>query len=226
MQERHFQRFLHSVPSTGEPFNLQALFLNLILDLTTAFALGESADSLSPTQSNKKKHFVHALLYVKKIMARDGFLGPVHKLLSKRNFYRACSDVHRYVKGEIESALKKKRQQSKDSNQEMHTESFNLLQALTDNTNKVSELRDGVITVLIAGIDSVASLLSTTFWLLARDVRVFKKLQTAVLDSVRQDVPSYDQLKSLTYLRYVFQEGQTCPVVKLLHPVLTPTLIQ
>ena len=209
VHEEHVQSFLRRLPSTGKPFDLQPLFLNLTLDLTTAFALGESVDSLSLSQSDEKKHFVQALLYVKKIMARDGFLGPVHVLLSKQDFYRACSDVHRYVDCIIKRALEKKRQtDEKKSDQTKTPSQYNLLQGLIENSSNVVELRDGVITILIAGIDSVASLLSTTFWLLARDRRVYQKLRTSVLDTIGEELPTYDQLKSLTYLRYVFNEGQ------------------
>lgn len=141
-------------------------------------------------------------------MARNGFLGPVHLLLSKRDFYRACGDVHRYIEQVIYRALEKKQARSGESRRGKNSKGYNLLQGLTENTSDVVEVRDGVITVLIAGIDSVASLLSTTFWLLARDDRVFQKLRRSILASIGQDPPSYDQLKSITYLRYVFNEGK------------------
>jgi len=226
MHEKHFQSLLCSIPSTGEPFDLQPLFLNLTLDITTAFALGDSVDSLSPAQSDEKRHFVKALLYVKRIMARNGFLGPIHLLLSKREFYNACSDVHRYVGCIIERALDEKQEEDEQSGQTKDPSRYNLLRGLMENSSTVVELRDGVITVLIAGIDSVASLLSTTFWLLARDERVYQKLRTSVIDTVGQELPTYDQLKSLTYLRYVFNEGQLHLLVEPSRPSLTvPYLI-
>ena len=217
IQEQHFQNFLRRVPSGGKPFDLQILFSNLILDLTTAFALGESLDSLNPFQSDDRKKFVESLLYVKKTMARDGFLGPVHLLLSKRDFYRACGDVHRYIEQIIHRALEKKKSRSDKSGNGEDGRGYNLLQGLTENTSDVVELRDGVITILIAGIESVASLLSTTFWLLARDERVYQKLRASILDSIGQDPPTYDQLKSLTYLRYVLNEGKTTLSLPVLH---------
>ena len=207
MHEEHVRRFLCSIPSTGKAFDLQPLFLKLTLDMTTAFALGESVDSLSARQSDEKKHFVKALLYVKKIMARDGFLGPVHVLLSKRDFYRACSDVHQYVECRIKRALANKRQENGQGGHK-NPSKYNLLEGLMENSSDVEELRDGVITILIAGIDSVASLLSTTSWLLARDESVYQKLRTSVLDTIGQKPPAYDQLKNSTYLRYVFNEGR------------------
>lgn len=208
MLEDRVQSLLRSIPCDGTPFDLQPLFLNLTLDLTTAFALGESVDSLSLVQSEEKRHFVKALLYVKKTMARDGFLGPIHVLLSKRDFHRACGDVHRYVDCSIKRALSKKQQEIEHRGQAKDPSRYNLLQGLVENSSNVVELREGVITILIAGIDSVASLLSTTFWLLARDERVYQKLRTSVLNTIGQETPTYDQLKSLMYLRHVFNESQ------------------
>lgn len=226
MHEKHVQSLLRRVPSTGKPFDLQPLFFKLTLDLTTAFALGESVDSLSLSQSDEKRHFVQALLYVKKIIARDGFLGPVHVLLSKRKFYKACSDVHRYVDCVIERAPEKKWQEDEQGGQMRDTRSRpSLLQGLMENSSNVVELRDGVISILIAGIDSVATLLSTTFWLLAQDERIYQKLRTSVLDTIGQELPSYDQLKSLAYLRYVFNEGQLHPLVEPPQTLLTLPLL-
>ena len=213
MLEEHVQAFLRCMPSTAEPVDLQPLFLSLTLDITTAFALGDSVDSLSLYQSAEKKHFAEALICVKRIMARDGFLGPVHHLLSKREFYKACSDVHRYVEVIISRALDEKRQGNVPGDHKDKSHRFNLLQGLIGNSHHLLELRDGVITVLIAGIDSVASLLGTTFWLLARDKRVYEKLRTGILDTIGQGPPSYDQLKNLTYLRYVFNESQLHPSI-------------
>ena len=82
MLEKHTQSLLSQIPDQGKPFDLRALILNLILDITTQFAFGDSVDSLSIVQSPEKKRFVAAVLNVKRIMARDGFLGPVAMLLS------------------------------------------------------------------------------------------------------------------------------------------------
>ena len=212
-QEKHFQNLLGRISSLGQPFDLQPLFLNLTLDLTTAFAMGESADSLSPAQADDKKHFVESLLYVKKIMARDGFLGPAHVLIGKKDFYRACADVKRYVERFIVEALHKRRQHNGNSlPQEKGSKEVNLLDGLTESSQDLVSLRDGVITIVIAGIDSVASLLSTTFWLLAQDERVFQKLRANTLDYIGQEIPTYEHLRSFPYLRYVLNEGEPLPV--------------
>lgn len=207
MQERHFQTFLSRVPPPGQPCDLQPLFLNLTLDLTTAFAIGESVNSLSLAQPDDKTHFVESLICVRKTLARDGFLGPAHVLLSKKDFYKACANVKRYVERYIVESLHRRRNhEAKDSKE------FNLLDGLTENSEDMVSLRDGVITILIAGIDSVASLLSTTFWLLARDERVFQKLRANILNYIGQEAPTYEKLRNFAYLRYVLNEGEQLPI--------------
>lgn len=136
---------------------------------------------------------VESLIYVKQIIARDGFLGPVNVLLSKKDFHRACADVKRYVERFIAEALHRRRQCKGDRLfQEKAPIEYNLLDRLTENSDDIVRLRDGVITILIAGIDSVAGLLSTTFWLLARDERVFQKLRANIFDYIGQEAPTYE----------------------------------
>ncbi|KAI9760533.1 MAG: hypothetical protein M4579_001618 [Chaenotheca gracillima] len=218
MQENHIQNLINRIPADGSSVDLQPLFLHCMLDITTAFALGESADSLSPHQTADQKDFVDNLLHLKMIMARDGFLGPVSVIYGKADFHNSCSRVHRYVERIIARRLEQNRVRAqkegglaaaseKEAPTERDPRGYSILGGLTDNTDDMIELRDGVITILIAGIDSVASLLSSTFWLLSRDERVFQKLRTEVIDTVGHEPPTYDQIRSLTYLRYVFNEA-------------------
>ncbi|KAI4116591.1 MAG: hypothetical protein LQ338_007682 [Usnochroma carphineum] len=206
LQEKHLQAFLGRICVLDKPYDIQPLFLDLTLDLTTAFAMGESVDSLNLDQPDDKQHFVDALLYLKKQMARYGFVGPIHVLLSKRDYYKACADVKRYVERFIVEALERKRQRNQ-CGLLPEKAGYNLLDGLTENSDDLVSLRDGLITILIAGIDSVAGLLSTTFWLLARNDDVFHKLRAEILDHIGQEPPSYVQLRNFSYLRNVLNEA-------------------
>lgn len=208
VQEKGFQAFLKRIEGGGRQIDLQPLFLNLTLDLTTAFAMGESVDSLSLTQSEEKKRFVDSLLFLKKRMARDGFLGPVHVLLRKSDFHKACEQVKSYVEKFILKALEKKRQSEKVTPSfEKDSTAYNLLEGLIENSDDMVSLRDSVITILIAGIDSVAGLLSTTFWLLARHEDVWQRLRANTLELTGDIPPTYEQLRNFSYLRNVLNEG-------------------
>ena len=208
-QEYHVQNFLRHLPS-GSSFDIQPLFKKLMLDMTTAFAFGESTDMLSPNQSKEKRELTNALVDVKEVMARDGFMGPLYVLLSHKKFHKDVHTVHEFVEGLIRKALEKKQQQpqTKQTGDDTDLEGYNMLRALTRYTSDVVALRDALVTILIAGIDSVASLLATTFFLLARDERVFHNLRKSILDSIGHREPTYDDIKSNLYLRYVFNEGQ------------------
>ncbi|KAL8745347.1 MAG: hypothetical protein Q9190_002508 [Brigantiaea leucoxantha] len=207
MQEYHFQRFLDHIPEKT-PVDLAPLFSKLVVDMTSAFALGESAESLNPDQPVQKQSFVSSLIFAKKIMGRDGFLGPLHVLLGKKEFHRACDHVKKFVEPLIDRQLQQKNQRSEDKTATNDSASYCMLREIAKSTDDRLELRDGIITILIAGIDSVSSLLGTTFWLLARNERVFQKLRAHIIDGVGQEKPTYDQLKNLVYLRYVFNESK------------------
>lgn len=108
LQERSFVNLRRRIPS-GQKVDLQPLFLLLTLDLTSAFALGESVDCLSPNQTAAQKEFVDALVYTKRIMARDGFLGPLHVFLGKKKFHASCAVVHRFVEERVHRRLAAKK---------------------------------------------------------------------------------------------------------------------
>lgn len=218
--ENQVQTLFRCIPLTARPFDLQAIFQNLTLDIASTFALGESFESLSPTQSDKKRRLVEAYLYVQKIILRDAFLGPAHTLLSKRDYHKACNEVHRHADAAIESMLEKKHHGSVSEN----APGYGLLPLAAESTDDVSELRDIAVTILIASSDTTASLFSSTFWLLARDERVFQKLRADILGAIGQNPPTYDQLKRLTYVRYVLNEGQEIFAKTSLCPILTPSL--
>lgn len=207
--EYHVQNLLRQIlSSAGSPCDLQPLILELVIDLTTAFALGESSNMLSPSQTEEQRRFVDALVYVKKIMARDGFMGPLHVLMSHKDYYKACHVFHEFVQRLVTRAIEKQQQPEEKATgyDETNSEGYNMLRSLTKYTSDAAILREGVESILIAAIDTVASLITATFYLLARDERVFHKLRKDVLDSVGHKEPTYEEIKSLTYLRYVFNE--------------------
>lgn len=210
LQETCFRNLEALIPSDNTPFDLQPLLLRLMLDLTTAFAMGVCVDSLRPDQSVEKRRFVDALIHVKKTMARDGFLGPVHVFLSKKEFHASCSTVQLFVEDIIRERIAASKLGEKSGDQEagVATESC-FLDKLIEESEDILELRDGVLTLLIAGIDSVASLLSTTTFLLSRHQPAQDRLRASILDKVGYELPSFDDLRGLAYLRYVFNESKS-----------------
>lgn len=208
MMEQHTQDLIRRISSDPQPVDLQDLFLRWVFDIHSSFVLGKSVDSLNPSQSAENKRFEESVLCVKDVIARDGFLGPLHVMRNRRKYRIACSDIHQNVKRVIDEALEKKRQCSEGSNPEGGPESYSFAQALTEHTTDLEELRRAVTSMMIAAIEPVGVLLSSTFWLLARDERVFLKLRASVLETIGQGIPTFEQVRSVTYLKHVFDEGQ------------------
>lgn len=68
-------------------------------------------------------------------------------------------------------------------------------------------LRDQILAVLLAGRDTTAATLSWTIYELSHYPEIWEKLRKTILDTVGQDgVPTYDDLKGMTYLTHCINE--------------------
>lgn len=200
--EKAFKSLQERIP-IGETVDLQPLFLLAVMDTTSAFALGESLDSLDKNQSAEKREVMYALKNAKRIMARNGFLGPLHHFLGKKEYLKSCEIIHTYVEGLI-----RKRLGEKFAGVQKSTDKRCLLNNLCEISDNVGDIRDGVVTVMIAGIDTINTLLSTTFFLLSRNKRVLTKLRKEIMDVTKGEIPTFDDLRAMPYLRAVFNESE------------------
>lgn len=75
--------------------------------------------------------------------------------------------------------------------------------------NKI-ELRDQLLSVFTAGHESTAIVTSHVFFLLSRHPAVWQRLHAEVL-SLEDRKPTFEQLKSMTYLRWVINESKIFP---------------
>ncbi|KAL4931362.1 cytochrome P450 monooxygenase afumB [Aspergillus undulatus] len=211
--EAAFQALRRHIPA-GHVVDLQPLFFNLITDLNTTFATGISTDSLSPHQPPDKKQLFESLNYVKRVITRDALMGPVRHLLSHKGYARACKTLKVFVEGVIRDEIASRSVARQDEAQAQpgedthaHTHRQSVVQCILDAESDVVTIQDAVVSILIAGTDSVAGLLSSTFYLLARHERVYAKLRREVLDTVGAQPPRYEMLRKITYLGYVFNEA-------------------
>ncbi|KAL4797129.1 cytochrome P450 [Aspergillus venezuelensis] len=99
-QEAGVRAFLQNAftgPEDHAAVDLQELFSRLILDINSMIVIGVGTDALSPFQDADKKHFVESFKHAKQVMTRKGFLDPLHHLLEKRTFQKACRNVKKVV---------------------------------------------------------------------------------------------------------------------------------
>jgi Trp operon repressor len=89
----------------GQAVDLAPLFLKLVLDINSVFTMGTRLDILKQDQSLEKKEVAKVLIYTKKIIAWDGFLGLLYYLLSRKDFYAACKTVKAYIEKVIRKEI-------------------------------------------------------------------------------------------------------------------------
>ncbi|KNG83301.1 putative cytochrome P450 oxidoreductase/alkane hydroxylase [Aspergillus nomiae NRRL 13137] len=197
--ERHFQAFLQHVPPNGQAFDAQACVFALALDMQTLFSLGESVDALSHSQSKEKRQFLDDLLFVKERIVQDGFRGPLQYLYPKRRFLQCCKRARKYVMAHVARQLEEQHTMNEKPERDPHRRNCN------SKEGEVSLLADQALSILLAN-DSMSTTLSGLFFCLARDERVVHKLRASILDTVGLTPPTWGQLGSLHYIRWVLQE--------------------
>lgn len=195
--EQYFLAFLKKFPSDGQMFDFQPCAYALALDLQTAFILGESVDALSSTQSSEKKSFLVDLKIVKDTIARDGFRGPLRHLFSKRQFLQSCDRTREYV---IRQAA---RQVQKQNHMAGISEKINTCIAEDE---QILVFTDQALSLLLAN-DTISTTLASIMFCLSKDERVVKKLRASIIDTIGLTPPTWEQLGSLQYVRWVMNEG-------------------
>lgn len=168
-------------------FDAQECASALVLDIQTMFALGESIDALSLTQSREKRRFQEDLLFAVGKIVQHGFRGPLRYLSSRKTFHQSCERIRNYVSMTLESKGRIKSEQKSES--------------------EVSQSFNQTMDILLAS-DTMATTLSGLFYSLARDERVARKLRKSIVDTIGTSPPSWEQLGTLHYVRWVLQEGK------------------
>jgi cytochrome P450 len=130
-------------------------------------------------------------------------LGALSKLRYSPKAARAQKRAFSFVDRFVDEALAM-RNASKGSKSE-ETSQYIFLNELAKETGDRTELRDQILNVLLAGRDTTASLLSNTFWELARHPEVYARLREEV-SFLNGREPTHDELKELRYLRSCLNE--------------------
>ncbi|KAJ6101626.1 hypothetical protein N7499_001256 [Penicillium canescens] len=198
--EQHFQAFLRRVPPKGQAFDVQSCTFALSLDMQTQFSLGESVDAQSFSQSKEKKRFVEDLLFLKERIVQDGFRGPLRHFFSKEHFLRSCQRAREYVTGYATRQVEQQISNNEKNDGIPPASAFNM------RDREISQCTDQALSILLAN-DSMSTTLSGLFFCLAQDNRAVKKLRASVIATVGSTPPTWGQLGSLHYVRWVIQEA-------------------
>ncbi|KNG44201.1 cytochrome p450 alkane hydroxylase [Stemphylium lycopersici] len=130
--------------------DLQPLFSRLTLDTTTAFLFGESTRSLIDANGDEERVFAAAFDTAQQWVVKRLRLAALFWLVDGREFRWACREIHLFVDQLIDRNLSTK------------PEKHGFLHAAARTTSDRSALRAQMVSLLVAGRDTTASLLSWT----------------------------------------------------------------
>jgi cytochrome P450 len=206
--EPHIQEMISLIPRDGSTVDLQPLFFSLTLDSATEFLFGESVNSLKSTKGSEQDEFGKAFDIGQHRLSRRTRLGKLVYLFPDKKFDAACQTVHNFVDKIVLKALDKAdpKDVEKSIDGDGHPERYTFLTELLKSTRDPVQLRSELLNILLAGRDTTASLLSSTFHVLARRPDIWRKLKAEV-DELNGAKPDYETLRNMKYIKYLVNES-------------------
>lgn len=187
------------------------MIITIAVDISTELVFGQSVQSFRAPKDSDQARFATAYDYASAKVVRRLQLGFFLRFYYNRDFNKACKTVHEFAASIIARAMAdRKKQQSIVSKENEERGQYNFLQGLLDSVADPYRLRCELLNILQAGRDTTAGLLSHIFYQLAREESVRNQLETEVL-GLDGKIPTYDQLRNMTYLRYVMNESKSIP---------------
>lgn len=181
------------------------------LDSATEFLFGESVHSLHDDISASASSFARDFNKSQEGLALRSRLGSLMGFHYDREWSKAVVNarfyVDRFVQKAIDYRLALEKGQSGLHDAHKLDQQYVFLYELSKQTLNKTELTDQLLNILLAGRDTTASLLSITFFTLARRPDIWTKLRNEVL-KLDGRKPSFTDLKSMTYLTWVLNESK------------------
>ncbi|GLA40748.1 cytochrome P450 52A3 [Aspergillus niger] len=225
--DSHSENLMRALPPDGHAFDIQPLAFRLALDSATGYLFGESINSLVKPDSNQtgvaetsgsgNEGFAAAFDYAQDILFRRTLALSYYWLINPSDFRKSTRVVHEFVDYYVDKAIEYRSNiGSYKTGHEQKGEEYCFLHALAAETQDREFLRDQLVNVLLASRDDVASVFTSTFYLLARDPVAWWKLKQEITDAVDRHASSITlkEIQSLPYLRGVLYE-----VLRLFPPV-------
>ncbi|CAI7601871.1 unnamed protein product [Penicillium glandicola] len=210
LYESHVAELIEQIPRDGSTIDLLPLFLSGTLDTATELLFGESAHSLRGEGSSAGARFGKAFDIAQDVTSMRFRLGPLGMFHRRKEYNKSVKDtrsfVERYVQRTIDYRVAANSGQEVDQKIKQLTESryvfsYELSKQTLDKTN----LTDELLSIMFAGRDTTAALLSLVFFELARHPDVWNILRKEVL-ALEGRKPSFEDLKSMTYMTWVLNE--------------------
>ncbi|KAJ5173648.1 Cytochrome P450 [Penicillium coprophilum] len=210
LYESHVVSLIEQIPRDGSTVDLLPLFLKSTIDTATEFLFGESTHTLRKEGSSRGAEFTKAFDTIQDVISLRFRVGGMANLYRRKAFYKAVAIVRAYVDKFVQKAIdyrvavdsgRKVDQDIKQLTDSRYVLSYELSKETLDKTI----MTDQLLSIMFAGRDTTASLLSVVFWILARRPDVWDRLRKEVL-ALNGEKPPFEVLKSMTYLTWVLNE--------------------
>ncbi|KAH7118679.1 cytochrome P450 52A1 [Dactylonectria estremocensis] len=207
--EKHIQNLLTRIPH-GKTVDLAELIPLLTMDIATELLFGESAGCLDPAKSVQGMEFTSAFNYVmQKMSVQVSF--PLLANIPDRRLKSSVKCINDFTDAFVTRALclrdkiSKAKTPGNEDNEGGRSKKYVFLDELAKGDYSPMRLRAELLSVMVAGRDTTASLLSIIWWHLARRPDIVRKLRKEIAP-LESKPPSSNELKSMTYLRNVINE--------------------
>ncbi|KAF2107238.1 putative P450 monooxygenase [Lophiotrema nucula] len=210
IMDNHTNRFMNLIPKDGTTIDLQPLFHQLTLDIATDFLFGKSTNALDHSKGDiEVEEFIKAFEYCQNPFlgedeARFGWFSEVlRQWFSNRKFKIATKTIADFTDKIIDEEIA-----SKVSKDRAQPDRYVFLNELLSQTSDRIHVRSELLNILLAGRDTTAALLSNVVWELSRQPSITTRLRQEVAEHIGDEVPTYQQLKDMRYLKAIINESQ------------------
>jgi cytochrome P450 len=214
----HVNHLIAALPKDKTAFDIQELFFRLTLDSATEFLFGESTNSLSPNFSpasgplaacGGERGFADAFTLSQEYLVYRARTHDLYWLINSPRYRRAVKIVHDVVDYYVDRVLDAKSNPKDQSSNE--NKRYVFLEALAEETRDRKTLRDQLLNILLAGRDTTASLLTSSFYYLARHPEVWTRLRQEIIQAFpieEKDSITLEKLREVKYIRCFLNEGK------------------
>jgi cytochrome P450 len=221
MLGEHVDRLFAAFPNDGSAFDIQEFFFRLTLDTATEFLFGESTHCLSPynvvgsgplASVGGEEGFAQAFQQSQDFLVDRGRAQKFYWLVNAPKFRLSVKLAHEVVDYYVDQALNKYQQSEEEKYISGRDSRYVFLDAVAKETRDRKTLRDQMLNILLAGRDTTASLLTSSFFYLSRHPRVWTRLREEITRAFppteSADAITIERLREVKYLRYFLNEGK------------------
>jgi cytochrome P450 len=209
MIEEHVSQLLRLIPSSGETVDLQELFYRFTMDSSTEFLFGESTGTLLEAHNGSGSEFARSFKYALHRVSEGMRLGPMHRFRKTdpkaEEANRFCRN---YVSKYVDQALEYRKKLA-DEGELGGRKRRTFLMGLAMATDDREKMCDELISLLLAGRDTTASLIGSVIFCLSRNASQWKKVRNEVQSVFGDRLPTYEELRSLQYVKHCINEGMS-----------------